>query len=348
MRVHALSNPHTHWRELEMLIAFMLLAIQGGARLFGPMPNTDKGLTRADDIIGYRNRALSAIPQGMQVDIIPIGQITEATTPEDIEAWHRTGIKDGKIYPKDRTTKSQLGVVYYHRLLPAVKRAGELGMRIHFHPEHPDLLIGNHDAEFQFVTMVEMFLEETNAVLIWEHATDARLIPFWLEWAKTGRFFLTITAHHLLEYADSTLGYTAAICKPTYKTYLDRHLLLEFVKQDHSWVMAIGDDAPHDRHKKQVPGPCACGAYTAPFLLPLFAHALDDLLETPEGQQVFQNFTSTNARKLYGIKTPVVELELVKEPFKIPALYKVGDWEIEPFWAGRDIKYSINEFFPLD
>ncbi len=339
-RVTALVNPHTHWREGDVVGPLVALAIQGGAACFGPMPNTKEGLMTAAQVTAYVKNASSFVQSGMGVHIIPIVQITEATTEAEIDACIEAGIVDAKIYPKGRTTASHNGVSHYARILRIVRHAGKRGMRIHFHPEHP-MMVDNKDAEFAFLAIVDLFLNETRAIIVWEHGTDGRCIPLWEEWAKTGRFFVTITAHHLVENETGAYGDVGSVCKPSYKGEVDRRALNELVRKDHSWVMAGGDDAPHDKKAKHRVGPCACGAYTAPFLLQLYAHALDDLLATQEGVKVFANFTSNNARKLYGQMTPTRYIDLVKRPFIIPESYKIGSWEVEPFWAGREISYSL-------
>ncbi|TSC68564.1 MAG: dihydroorotase-like [Parcubacteria group bacterium Gr01-1014_56] len=339
-RVPALENPHTHWREGDVVGPLVELAIQGGAIGFGPMPNTKEGLMTAAQVTAYVKNASSFVELGTGVHIIPIVQITEATTEADIDACIEAGIVDAKIYPKGRTTASHNGVSYYSRILPIVQHAGKRGMRVHFHPEHP-MKIDNKDAEFLFLPIVDMFLSETDAIIVSEHGTDGRCIPLWEEWAKTGRFFVTITAHHLVENETGAYGDVDAVCKPSYKGEVDRRALNDLVRKDYPWVMAGGDDAPHDKKTKHRIGPCTCGAYTAPFLMQLYAHALDDLFTSPEGVKVFENFTSRNARKLYGFRTSSRYVDLIKRPFIIPESYKIGSWEVAPFWAGREISYSL-------
>jgi len=279
-------------------------------------------------------------PDDKRVHFFKIVQITEKTTKADIDACIAVGIIDAKVYPKGRTTESHNGVSHYMRILEVVRYAGEQGMRIHFHPEHPSTLYDNRDGEFAFLPILDIFINETNATIIWEHGTDARCIPHWIEWAKTGRFFLTLTAHHLLANETNTYGDVGSACKPTYKLETDRQGLVWLVEKDYRWVMAGGDDAPHPKGKKHRIGPCACGAYTAPFLLPLYAHALGHLLENEQGVAVFKNFTNRNASHLYGFP-PSGFVSLLRKPSLIPLCYTVGDWEVEPFWAGRTIDYCL-------
>ena len=341
LQVPGLENPHTHLREGEVVGPLVVWAIRGGARSLGPMPNTEHGLMKAMQVDPYILHAKSFVPQDTVVRFIPIVQITEATTKADIEACVDAGIMDAKVYPKGRTTQSHNGVSHYARILDIVRYAGERGMRVHFHPEHPSNVYDNRDAEFAFLAIVDMFIHETGATIVWEHGTDGRCIPHWEAWAETGRFYVTFTGHHLAESENGAYGDVGAACKPPYKTEADRRGLVDLVARDYPWVMAGGDDAPHPTGSKHRIGQCACGAYTAPFLMQLYAHALDKLLSTQGGIRNFIRFTSENAQQLYGHTSPGLLLKLVRKPFKIPSHYDVGPWEVEPFWAGKEILYSL-------
>jgi dihydroorotase len=342
MRTAKLVNPHTHLREGLEKHDLVVLALKGGVSALGPMPNTEKGLMTARQVADYIDEAERSLPVGSTVRFIPIIQITERTEKKDIDACIEQGILDAKIYPKGRTTQSHNGVAHYARIIEIVHYAGKRGMRIHFHPEHPSAQYDNRDAEFAFLPIADLFLNETEAVIVWEHGTDSRCIPHWEEWAKSGRFYVTLTAHHLVENESGAYGNVQAVCKPSYKREDDRRNLVELVGKDYLWVMAGGDDAPHPMEKKHVVGPCACGAYTAPFLLPLYAHGLDAVLQRDGGLKVFQNFTTFNAMRLYGDRLVIETVELSRKPFKIPLAYQAGGWKIEPFWAGREILYSFD------
>lgn len=159
--------------------------------------------------------------------------------------------------------------------------------------------------------------------------------------ADTGNFYVTLTAHHLATDEDATFGDVGATCKPPIKTRWDREQLVQLVAEDHPWVLAGADDAPHDVKAKHVRGRCACGAYTAPFLLPLYAHALSSLLETPGGRMTFVNFVSNNARNVFNLPNRSRTYTLVNKQFTIPDFYEVGPWTVEPFWAGQTINWSL-------
>lgn len=336
-------NPHSHLRGIddrERLNALLFLALHGGFKTLCPMPNLQPELTTAGAVNSYIGTLRNLLPR---MNFIPIVMLTESTTKKMLAECVRYGIKDAKVYPKGRTTNSSNGVRDYAKLLSLVKYAGEIGMRIHFHPEYPNLSFDGRDAEYLFLPIIDMFMRQTNATLIWEHGTDARCIRHWKDWGASGRFFVTLTAHHLAESEDGAFGDVRSVCKPAIKTEGDRQGLVSLVKEGLPWVMAGLDDAPHPIENKHVQeGKCACGAYTAPFGLQLYAHMLDKMLETVEGQEKFVRFTSGVAQDLYKLPGTTETILLKKEPFKIPDSYSAGFWKIQPFWAGKTLAWSLS------
>lgn len=341
IEVDALCNVHTHLREGLMVGPLVQKAVTGGADVLAPMPNTKEGLTTAEQVMHYVKTAQSA-PFGKRVTFLPIVMVNEHTSLEVIDQCIEAGIVDCKVYPLNRTTKSHHGVRHYARLLLVMKHCGKVGMKCHFHPEHPLMLFDNRDAEFAFLPLLDMFLNETEAVIISEHGTDARCISFWQEMAKSGRFYVTLTAHHLASDEDIEFGNVRSVCKPPIKTRSDQQSLVRLVEEGYNWVMAGPDDAPHLRKHKHVnTGGCACGAYTAPFLMQLYAHALGNLLHMPQGVRTFVDFTSHNARILHQLPSASRKITLVKESFLIPLSYKIGPVAVEPFWAGQTIDWNL-------
>lgn len=351
IEIDALANLHSHVREDQVLEALVRLVIQGGVDFVGPMPNLKDPLRNALLVMAYKRRIESLIPNGERLGILPIMQITEATTVSEIIEAVDAEIWDFKIYPRYRTTNSEYGVVRYHGVIGVIKEAAAIvfkrtgkRIRIHVHPEHPQKTFTNRDAEFAFIPIAYMFLEATEAILVWEHGTDSRCIPHWKKMAKTGRFYVTLTAHHLATNEDETFGDVRATCKPSIKTETDQINLVDLVFEGHYWVIAAADDAPHDKHAKhKEEGRCDCGAYTAPFLALLYAHVLDRLLKTAKGRKIFINFTSRNARKLYGLPRASRTLKLVRKKFRIPLAYKAGQWTVMSFWANQELEYSFAE-----
>ncbi|MDA8611393.1 hypothetical protein N9L18_00830 [Candidatus Pacebacteria bacterium] len=337
-----MCNPHSHLREGDVVGPAIEHLWNGGVETILPMPNTQDGLTTAEHVLEYVEHAKTSMPDGVNMQFIPCVMITESTTPEMVNECISHGIKDAKVYPLNRTTKSHNGVRDYFKLLSIIQHCGEVGMRVHFHPEHPWMAFNNREAEHAFLPIIEMFVRSSDTQIIWEHGTDARCIPFWKELAKTNRFYVTLTAHHLATDEDKTFGDVRATCKPSIKRPQDMQGLVDLVREDHSWVMAGADDAPHDKSAKHTDnGPCACGAYTAPFLLPLYAHALDDMIISDCNKDGFQRFVDTNARDLYGLQLSSSDVELERNEMNIHNVYTVGHWSVMPFWANQVIKWSF-------
>ncbi len=341
--VEALANVHWHGREIgPVMKALIKEAVKGGADVLGAMPNTAEPLITADNTIHYYAKAEMFVPVGAKMTFIPIVMLTENTTYEELCRCAELGIKDGKIYPYLRTTKSAHGVRRYGKMLQVVLWCGMLDIKVHVHFEHPNPVYINRDAEYLCLPVCEMFLQETEAVIIWEHGSDARCIPAWKEFARRKGFYVTLTAHHLASNEDIAFGDVRRTCKPPIKTEFDRTQFIQFVSEGHPWTMAGADDAGHDKNAKHVhEEKCACGAFTSPFLLPLYAHALDELLHTELGTQTFIDFTSRNARKLHGLPETSRPITLVRKPFRIPASYRIGSWTVEPYGAGEFIGWSI-------
>ena len=341
--VDSLVNTHTHLREgMELMGPLIEKGIEGGADVMLPMPNTKDGLRTVQEVTNYISALKALVPEGKCVHFIPTMLLTEETSVDELGKAVNHGIFDVKVYPLERTTNSHWGVRHYGRIIDKVRECGKLGIRVHFHPEHPWKVFSNRDAEFVFLPIADMFLSETEAKIFWEHGTDGRCIPFWIDMAKSRRFYVTLTAHHLASNEDQAFGDVRQVCKPSLKTEQDRNDLVLLVKDDHPWVLAGPDDAPHPIQAKHVhQGRCACGAYTSPFLLPLYAHALGLGQKDGTSRDVFVNFTSRNARAIFGNLPTPRKVELIRKPFRIPSLYTVGPWTVEPFWAGQEIDWTL-------
>ena len=341
--VEAGVNTHSHEREGDDVIKPLVLNnAKGGFDIIGPQPNTNEGLTTAEQVNDYIGNAAKLVEGEISMGFIPFVMLTERTTEREIAECVKAGIYDGKMYPFMRTTKSTKGIKQWGRMLPAVKWCDKHGMKAHGHFEHPNLMYSDRDAEFMCLPFVEMFLQETETRIFWEHGSDGRCVPYWKYLAKSGRFFLGLTAHHLATNEDRARRDVRAECKPTIKTEPDREALVQLVSENYPWVMAGADDAPHPEGAKHVHGgQCSCGAYTAPFLLPLYAHALEPLFLTPAGIEAFINFTSRNARRIHNLPPASRKITLAREPSRIPMVYTIGPWTVEPFWAGQVLNWSI-------
>lgn len=85
--------------------------------------------------------------------------------------------------------------------------------------------------------------------------------------------------------------------------------------------------------------PCAAGIYTSPILLPLVAH----VLESFGALERLADFTSNSGRKFYQREHAQASGAVVlrRNKQQIKQSWTVGDVTIVPFWAGKDIEWSI-------
>jgi dihydroorotase len=340
--VEAVVNAHSHLREGEVVGPLIEKNIEGGADVIAFMGNTKNGLTTAAQTLEYLKAAQSLVPAGKKMTLIPIMIANESTPEDEINRAAEAGIFDVKFLPLNRTTNSHYGIRHYARMIPIIQRCSKLDVRVHIHPEHPRMTFPGRDAEYLFQPILDMFINETAAIIISEHGTDGRCVPFWIEASKTGRFFVTLTAHHLIADEDQVFGDVRAVCKPPIKTALDREQLVALVAENHPWVMAGPDDAPHDTAAKFAhEGRCACGSYTAAKLMLYYAHALGHLFSSPPGLQTFVNFTSRNARTLFGLPPASRTFKLVEKKSDIPNFYKIGHWMVEPFMAAGMLDWDF-------
>lgn len=343
--VDAICNLHWHGRELaETTKDLIELAYRGGVDYLGPMPNTKKPLLTAQSVIEYLEGAKRLVQPRRVIGFLPIVMLTEHTPREELVVCVQAGIKDGKIYPYLRTTKSEHGIQQWGKMIQVVRWCEELGIKVHVHFEHPDPVYIDREAEYMCLPICQIFLETTTAVIIWEHGSDGRCIPMWKKFAKTGRFFLTLTAHHLAWNEDEVNGDVRRRCKPYIRPEPDRNALVHLVYENHRWVMLGADDAAHPMDAKHVhEGKCACGDFTSPFLHLLCAHALDRLLQTKKGVATYNNFVSRNARKLHKLPPASRKILLVRKPYQIQPSYKVGSWTVESAGAGEALMWSFVE-----
>jgi len=345
MTIDRIVDTHIHFRGGEGgggddVVRFLVAqAINAGSDVFFGMPNLKEWLGTYEKVQKYLELCQSAVPDGQTATFQIMLALTENTSFEEIDRCVEAGQYHAKVYPLSRTTgsDSELGVRNYLKLMELIRYAGKKGMTVHFHPEYPWLGFHNRDAEYLFMPIVDMLLQETDATIVWEHGTDARCIPFWKEAAKSGRFAVTLTAHHLLAGEDHYFGDVSATCKPPVKTPRDCTDLKRLVAEDHAWVMAGSDSAPHDIGVKHPEaGRCACGAYTALFGEKgvLFAHC-------ERSVKVFERFMGGNARLFHGLPPATGKITLVREPRTVPSSeqYSAGGWTMQPFAAGRTLEW---------
>ena len=98
------------------------------------------------------------------------------------------------------------------------------------------------------------------------------------------------------------------------------------------------DSAPHARHSKESACGCA-GIYTAHAAIELYAEVFDlaGHIDRLEG------FASLHGPAFYGLPPNHGTLTLVRETWRVPEHYPMGDDMLIPLRAGRDIAWRITD-----
>src|SRR6187551_3924778 len=94
---------HVHLRDDAMLRAVVGHTARQFARAI-VMPNLRPPVTHVPDAVAYRERILSALPEGADFNPLMTCYLTETTDPDDIEAGFADGVfTAAKYYPAGAT-----------------------------------------------------------------------------------------------------------------------------------------------------------------------------------------------------------------------------------------------------
>lgn len=333
MKTHTLLMPldmHLHLRDGIMLenIAPLSAYSFSGALV---MPNLVPPITTKEDVISYKERILSAVPNDyFEVYMTLFYQNYSKEFLQDVA----DEILAVKLYPAGITTNSNNGVKSFDidAMRPTLEAMSELNIALCVHGESHGFVM---DREAEFMNVYEQLaINFPNLKIIMEHITTKEAVEM-LD--KYDNLYATITLHHLLLTLDDVIGgkmQTHLFCKPIAKRPQDRDALLQAALNAHPKVMFGSDSAPHPKHAKESSG-CAAGIFTAPIAVQMLCELFDkfDMLNN------LQDFISDNAQRIYGICPEFKEVTLSNTPFKIPDIYN----GVVAMYAGETIGWSIDD-----
>ena len=100
------------------------------------MPNLKPPVTTTEMALGYRERILSALPDGMQFEPLMTLYLTDNTTGEEIRRAKASGVVHAvKYYPAGATTNSDSGVTDLAKCEEALAAMEECGLPLLVHGE---------------------------------------------------------------------------------------------------------------------------------------------------------------------------------------------------------------------
>jgi dihydroorotase len=293
----------------------------------------------------YRQRILSALPEGTAFEPLMTLYLTDDTPPEEIAAARRSGFVHGvKLYPAGATTHSDAGVTRISRCFHALEKMEEQGLPLLVHGEVTDPEVDVFDREAVFLEEVLGPLLQRFARLrvVLEHITTRQAAQF-IE--VTGpNVAATITPHHLL--LNRNALFQGGIrphhyCLPVLKREEHREALVAAAISGNPKYFLGTDSAPHARDLKEAACGCA-GVYSAHAALELYAVAFEEAgaLDKLEG------FASRFGPQFYGLPVNRESVTLERDEWTVPATLAFGDARLVPLRAGETIPWKLAQPVP--
>ena len=330
---------HLHLRDGPALASLVPATARWAGRAI-VMPNLAPPVTTTRQAIAYRERILAHRPVGSSFEPLMTLYLTDATSPEEIDAAKASGVVYAvKLYPAGATTNSDSGVTDLARCERTLARMAELGMPLLIHGEvtRPDVDIFDRERVFVEETLGPLVERFPHLRIVLEHITTKDAAAFVR--AAPARVAATITPQHLLVNRNAMLvgGIRPHLyCLPVLKREEDRTALVEAATSGSAKFFLGTDSAPHARGTKETDCGCA-GCFSAPQALELYAQAFDEVgaLDRLEG------FASHHGPDFYGLPRNEGTVRLVRREERIPLTYPIGDDDVVPLWAGEPLRFSL-------
>jgi dihydroorotase len=330
---------HVHLRDGPALASVLADTARRFARAI-VMPNLKSPVRTTQEALHYRDRILSALPDGANFEPLMTLYLTDDTPPEEIARAKLSGRVHGvKLYPAGATTHSDAGVTRLSRCFRALEKMEELGLPLLVHGESTDPAIDVFDREQVFIEevlgpTVERF---SQLKVVLEHITTRDAVQY-VE-VTGANIAATITAHHLLMNRNALfLGGIRPhhYCLPVLKREEHREALVEAAVSGNPKFFLGSDSAPHARDSKEAPCGCA-GIYTAHAALELYAIAFEEAgaLERLEG------FASEFGPAFYGLPQNRDSVTLVRQDWKVPERLEFGGADLVPLRAGETLPWKL-------
>ena len=303
------------------------------------MPNLVPPATCTDTALSYRERIMSANPQG-NFEPLMVLYLTDKTTPDEIIKAKATGkIVAAKLYPAGATTNSDSGVTSVKNIYPVLKAMQEVGMLLLVHGEVTDSSIDIFDREKVFLDTIlgDVVNDFPELKIVLEHITTKDAVEFVVN--APSNVAATITAHHLLYNRNHMLAGGIRphyYCLPILKRNIHQQALMAAAISGNKKFFLGTDSAPHYKDKKEAACGCA-GAYTAHAAIELYAEAFEDA----GALDMLEGFASHFGPDFYELPRNTDTITLQRKPWKVPASYTLGNSEVVPIKAENTMDWSV-------
>ena len=303
------------------------------------MPNLRPPVTTAAQAVAYRQRILSAVPQGVAFEPLMTLYLTDNLPPAEIRRAKDAGVVALKLYPAGATTNSDAGVTDLRKTyatLEAMQREGLL-LLVHGEVTSPEIDLFDREAVFIDTQLIPLRRDFPELKIVFEHITTREAAHYVRDADRfTGA---TVTAHHLLYNRNAI--FTGGIrphyyCLPVLKRETHRLALVEAATSDNPRFFLGTDSAPHPAHLKEHATGCA-GCYTAHAAMELYAEAFD----AAGALGRLEAFASFNGADFYGLPRNTGTIMLKKESWTPPGSFPFGEGELKPLRSGESLAWRM-------
>ena len=328
---------HVHLRDGDM----MRLVAPFTARQFARaivMPNLVPPVTSAAAAEAYRERIVEAT--GPEFTPLMTCYLTDESDPDEIASGFEGRVWiAAKLYPANATTNSAFGVTDVRNIYPSLDRMQAIGMVLCIHGEVTDPEVDVFDREAVFIerTLGPLMRDFPELKIVLEHITTEEAANF-VESAGPN-LAATITPHHLMINRNAMFERGLrphAYCLPVAKREKHRKAVRRAATSGSAKFFLGTDSAPHGRKAKESGCGCA-GIFNAPYALEAYA----TVFEEEAALDKLEAFASENGPNFYGIPLNDGTVTLERKAADVPDWLGMGEIELVPFLAGRELGWSF-------
>ena len=331
---------HLHLRDGAMLRAVLPESARHFARAI-IMPNLVPPVVTSHDARAYRDRIMSALPDGAEFTPLMTLYLTEQTDPDDVADAHASGLISAvKLYPAGATTNSASGVRDFDKVRPVFEKMAEIGLPLCVHGEVTDADIDIFDREAVFIDRVLDPIRRATPGLrvVMEHITTRDGVEYVT--ANDRDLAATITTHHLVINRNHILvgGIKPHYyCLPVAKREEHRLALRRAATSGDARFFLGTDSAPHTDPLKESACGCA-GCFTASNTMSILAH----VFEEENALNRLEGFTSLHGPAFYGLPPNKAQITLTKgDPVTYPDKIETEDGPVTLFDPGFALHWQV-------
>lgn len=330
---------HLHLRDGEEMASVLPHTARRFARAI-VMPNLKPPVSDTAQAASYRDRILSALPEGQGFEPLMTLYLTDNLSPSEIAIAKESGwVHAAKLYPAGATTNSENGVTRLDRIYPVLETMQRLDLPLLVHGEATAGDVDIFDREKRYIekALAPLVGDFPELRIVLEHITTADAVGFVL--ASPANLAATITPHHLLYNRNAILAGGIRphyYCLPVLKRERHRQALIEAATSGNPKFFLGTDSAPHPLENKEAACGCA-GIYSAHAAIELYAEAFEQAgaLEKLEG------FASRFGADFYRLRRNTERICLTRDAWQVPDFYTFGASRVAPLRAGETIAWRL-------